>query len=45
MRTLKYFIFKDVKGDEGIEKSSDLLNFIENKNEITQDNWDNVELC
>ena len=45
MRTLKYFIFKDVKGEEGIEKSSDLLNFIENKNESTQDNWNNVELC
>lgn len=32
MKLLKYFIFKDVKGEGGsIEESSDLINFLENK--------------
>ena len=45
MRVLKYFIFKDIKGEEGIEKSSDLLNYIENKNDIDNSNFDVVEIC
>lgn len=46
MRVLKYFIFKDVKGAEGVEKSSELLSYIENKNETNSpDYFDIVELC
>lgn len=40
MRTLKYFIFKDIKGVEGVEYSSDLVNFIENKDEDENENLD-----
>ena len=44
MRTLKYFIFKDVKGAEEVENSSDLLTWIENKNDKEPTIID-VEIC
>lgn len=43
MRTLKYFIFKEVKGADGVESASDLLTYIENKDQEDNNNWtDNV---
>lgn len=44
MRTLKYFIFKDIRGAEEIENSSDLLTWIENKNDKEPTIID-VEIC
>lgn len=43
MRTLKYFIFKEVKGADGVESASDLLTYIENEDQEDNNNWtDNV---
>lgn len=41
MKLLKYFIFKDEKGAENVEHASDLLTFIENKDEEseTSNDW------
>lgn len=40
MRILKYFIFKEVKGVNGeIEGTSDLLNYIENKDSVDNTDW------
>lgn len=45
MRTLKYFIFKDIKGVEEIENSSDLLTWIENKNDKDINQFEEIEIC
>lgn len=43
MKLLKYFIFKDTRGvDSNIEYTSELLNFIENRNEIDSSDWTSV---
>jgi hypothetical protein len=38
MRTLRYFIFKETKIGDTIESTSDLLNFLENKEALTLKN-------
>lgn len=47
MQLLKYFIFKNLARNGEIEESSQLLSYIENKDEITlnapEPNWDELE--